>query len=83
MLTDEKCLTSYMLSYFSTYSKKNWELLKELVRTKFYKSYEMTLNFLSLGESRPGEGEMDIFEHCLGPAYDFLHFLNISYLGFT
>ena len=53
--------------------KKNWELLKELVRTKFYKSYEMTLNFLSLGESRDGEGEMDIFEHCLRAAYDFLH----------
>ena len=58
MLSDEKRLTSYMLSYFSTYSKKNWELLKELVRTKFYKSYEMTLNFLSLGESRDGEGEI-------------------------
>ena len=53
--------------------KKNWELLKELVRTKFYKSYEMTLNFLSLGESRDSEGEMDILEDCLGPAYDFLH----------
>ena len=73
MLTDEKCLTSYMLSYFSTYSKKNWELLKELVRTKFYKSYEMTLNFLSLGESRPGEGEICILGDCLRAAYDFLH----------
>ena len=58
MLIDEKCLKSYILSYFSTYSKKNWELLKELVRTEFYKSYEMTLNFLSLGESRDGEGEI-------------------------
>ena len=73
MLTDEKCLTSYMLSYFSTYSKKNWELLKELVRTKFYKSYEMTLNFLSLGESRDSEGEICILVDCLGAAYDFLH----------
>ena len=73
MLTDEKCLTSYMLSYFSTYSKKNWELLKELVRTKFYESYEMTPNFLSLGESRDGEGEIYIFVDCLRAAYDFLH----------
>ena len=53
--------------------KKNWELLKELVRTKFYKSYEMTLNFLSLGESRDGEGEICILVDCLGAAYDFLH----------
>ena len=73
MLSDDKCLTSYMLSYFSTYSKKNWELLKELVRTKFYESYEMTPNFLSLGESRDSEGEIYILEDCLRAAYDFLH----------
>ena len=73
MLSDDKCLTSYMLSYFSTYSKKNWELLKELVRTKFYESYEMTPNFLSLGESRAGGGEIYILEDCLRAAYDFLH----------
>ena len=62
-----------MLSYFSTYSKKNWELLKELVRTKFYESYEMTPNFLSLWEDMAGGGEMDILEDCLRAAYDFLH----------
>ena len=63
MLSDDKCLTSYMLSYFSTYSKKNWELLKELVRTKFYESYEMTPNFLSLGDSRDGD-TLKMYEHC-------------------
>ena len=38
------CLTSFYFILFFLYSKENWDSLKKLVRTKFYKSFEMNFN---------------------------------------